>query len=540
MSNTNSNTTRASVLQVGGHDTGTGQQNQHLATMEDNIMGDKNKRKSMFCYCRFSDNEDDWRPSEWLRIMDKNGQYCSDKFGSILNGIRMFNHLKLEVGNNRIRMEATQSYIFHKNWPTTLVFKLFATDANNWTRNMDGWTKKRISKNRKTKKLEKLIQQDLLMADERRMILHAILSCNSFPSEKIISLDCDNETNQNILLEVLLEYPKINSYEFSSCYSRSGNWKRPSAEQKLSLCTKLCNASTNLNHVAFDGLHDYYPCDIQTIMTGIAKTSVDVLNFNSSKDLDTYSKNVPGYPKEGFPINLDTILSAIIDPLDPFRVESLEVGGNIVESTYTLKKFLAILPSLSLKHLSFRGCMLSEDVLVALAESLKSNTTLTCLDLSHNRLTFEIVKKLSVSLEANGRLKSMKLEHCGINIRQANCLAKSFPKIKFLEELYLDGNPFTWKPLTKEKQSKGALLLLLAMERNHSLSTLSMGEHDKVVLIHEWICCTAPEYNLALNGQNRRLLKSYLSRNRTEMEQFFVSRARQATVEISRILLTKS
>ena len=460
----------------------------------------------------------------------------------LLSETKSSKYIILEIANNYIQVQGNQSFegcssgsIFSEK----LTFGLFATDANNWTRNMPGWQKEMVerrSKNTK-KKLEELIRQDTLLAEERRMILHAILQCDAFPKDKILIFKIDNEINQNILLEVLLQYPAITRLvEFTSFYETP-------TEQRLGFCTKLCTnntSSTSLYHLGFEGLHDYYPCDVQTLMMAIAKSSVKVLNLNSRKNLETVYKNRIPYPQKGFPIKLDALLSAFMNPLDPFRLESLEVGGNIVESTETYKEFVTTLPSLSdLKRLSFCGCRLSEEVLLALVENLKYNKDLTFLDLSHNPLSFKVIKELSLSLEANARLKTLKLEHCNIDLEGAACLAKSLPKINFVEELYLDGNPFTWKPLTEEKQSKGALLIMQALESNHSLSILKMGEHNKVLPCYDMICCTEPSYNLVLNIKNRSLVESYLNRNKALMKEFFINRARQATVRISGILLTK-
>lgn len=195
-------------------------------------------------------------------------------------------------------------------------------------------------------------------------------------------------------------------------------------------------------------------------------------------------------------------------------------------------------PYLGLQRLSFRGCALTEAGLLAVAKELEDNRCLEFLDLSHNVMTKPVVQQLAKSLVMSRSLRKLKLEHCKIDLEFTECLARALPKMQGLRHLHMDGNEFTWEPLTESKESIGAIAILEALEMNKSLLSLEMGEVGKLALAGG-PCCTSPRYSTTLCKEKLEKMDVYLARNEIEWEELKESRSQKAVVSIVKILLSK-
>jgi hypothetical protein len=114
-------------------------------------------------------------------------------------------------------------------------------------------------------------------------------------------------------------------------------------------------------------------------------------------------------------------------------------------------------------------------------------------------------------------LKTLKLEHCKIDLDQVQYLAKSLPNIRNLQSLHMDGNEFTWKSLLEDGESVGANSLLEALERNRSLVSVEMGEIGMLAQ-YGMACCTSSPYSTTLNMDNMEKFRDLLKRNATFFE----------------------
>jgi hypothetical protein len=169
-------------------------------------------------------------------------------------------------------------------------------------------------------------------------------------------------------------------------------------------------------------------------------------------------------------------------------LECLDLNGNKCKS-------LPIPPkSSSLKCLDLRSQKIPRtgrlDV-TALADALRSNTSLKCVKLSENNLTDDDAEKLAFALSENTSLEELYLARNKITDQGIIKLAEQFPKQKCLRKLSLWGNPFG---------EAGAKALLEGLQHNVELEDLELFQKFSVssMIMH----------NLLTNRAGKKILQS--------------------------------
>ncbi|CAJ1953907.1 unnamed protein product [Cylindrotheca closterium] len=347
----------------------------------------------------------------------------------------------------------------------------------------------------------------------------------------------ENEIAYDILYQKLLHHPTITKIDIPSAEYHQ--------ETVVDFCCNLIANSDTLEAIFFQDIGSLDEHLVQKMFQSL-ETSLTLksLDLRTSRYLETWGKCGPGTQrsksKPGLPV--EAILAALecFDEASQCSLRTLDFGGNPMALSSSICPFVMKLlsPGLGLERLSFRGCALTEAGLLSVAKELDNNTSLKFLDLSHNVISKPVMEQLTKSLAKNTTLRSLKLEHCSIDLDLAECLASSLPEIRRLQHLYMDGNEFTWDPLTEAKESIGAIAIVKALEMNKSLHSLKMGEHG---MFARWgmACCTSPPYSTTLCKSNLEEMDACLERNKEAWEVMKQSRYQRAIVSIAKILLSK-
>ncbi|KAI9202272.1 uncharacterized protein BJ171DRAFT_514631 [Polychytrium aggregatum] len=149
-------------------------------------------------------------------------------------------------------------------------------------------------------------------------------------------------------------------------------------------------------------------------------------------------------------------------------IESLDLRGNELKSGVH-KIARALGDQLWLRHLVLRDNKMDHVALVILSEHLKTNRTVTVLDLSSNPLCLDSLNGVTALLEAlvlNKTLKELSLANTHLNSEGAIAFAEAMPLIKSVQKLDITYNPI---------DIAGVLAISVSLKLNNSFTMLELA-----------------------------------------------------------------
>ncbi|CAG8558177.1 25284_t:CDS:2, partial [Dentiscutata erythropus] len=160
------------------------------------------------------------------------------------------------------------------------------------------------------------------------------------------------------------------------------------------------------------------------------------------------------------------------------------------------------LNKVKLRYLNLSRNKISSDAMVALIEALEDNTTLRNLDLS-DTAAGQIGRELAKSLEKNNKLKILNLSNCNIRVNVVNALENALRTNDTLSDLDLSYNSCSMSNLLKALETNSSLTKLDIGHRDFHLEEVeALANALKInnTLTHLYISKTMddPEIGYAL------------------------------------------